>query len=127
MIDPESYPPLTMCRKHYDESLDPPPPPRAAPMPAPAPAPSPRSDTVTLSALSAQLAKLQRTADGIAAVQRVPPYVQPGTAGGQVIVGADVLEKLRKQGQEILREQEVQSRSLRLLDPIWGLLVNRDR
>ncbi|ELR03335.1 hypothetical protein GMDG_06082 [Pseudogymnoascus destructans 20631-21] len=103
MIDPDSYPPLTMCGQQYDESLDPPPLP-GSPRTAPPP------DAITFKTLSSQLAKLQRTADNIEANS----YFNNGGAGvgggggGAGVAQARAAEEAaetRRRLEEVLRQQ----------------------
>ncbi|OBT90479.1 hypothetical protein VE02_01164 [Pseudogymnoascus sp. 03VT05] len=134
MIDPDSYPPLTMCRKHYDESLDPPPPPRSPRTAAP---PAPPPDAITLKSLSSQLSKLQRTADNIEGNS----YYDNGGAGvggggggaggAAAARAAEEAAEARRRLEEVLREQRGVMHSLRQqgakVNAIWEELVGRRR
>ncbi|OBT42658.1 hypothetical protein VE00_06077 [Pseudogymnoascus sp. WSF 3629] len=138
MIDPDSYPPLTMCRKHYDESLDPPPPPRS---PRTAPPPAPPPDAITLKTLSSQLSKLQRTADNIEANSYFDSGAGVGGGGGGAGGGgaggaaaaraAEEAAEARRRLEEVLRQQGGLMHSLRQqgakVNAIWEELVGRGR
>lgn len=141
MIDPDSYPALTMCRKRkhplpqapllfpftqpnkppdYDESLDPPSPPKPA--------------AITLATLASQLSKLQRTADNIEANSYYDPGAGVTAGGGAAAAQAKAAEEAAEGGrrlEEVLREQRGLMHSLRQqgakVNAIWEELVGRGR